>query len=148
MEGFVAKAVSLILIILMLIAAPLIHTYGVHDAEARMELLADVKEFLDKVTDKHSVMQADIDSFTLKVESHGMVLQVYVDRLVKTSTKLTSGEVVTTYIAADDMTVVNPRDIVRVKLVETSTTPFKKFLRKFLKIDEGSYTLEMAKMAK
>ncbi len=148
MEGFVSKAVSLILIILMLIIAPLIHTYGVHDAEARMELLADVTEFLDKVTDKHSVTQDDIDAFILTAESHGMVLSVKIDRLVKTATLVAPGKVSTTYIAADDMTVVNPRDIVKVTLKETSTTPFKKFCRWFLKLDEGDYSLTMSKMAK
>lgn len=148
MEGFVSKAVSLVLVLLMLIIAPLIHTYGVHDAEARMELLSDVTEFLDKVTDKHSITQDDIDEFTLAVESHGFVLSVEVDRLVKISTPMTTGGINTTYVAADDLTVVNPRDVVRVRLRETSTTPFKKFCREFLKIDEGAYSLDMAKMAK
>lgn len=148
MEGFVSKAVGLVLILLMLIIAPLIHVYGVHDAESRMEMLSDVTEFLDKVTDKHAITQDDIDAFILKAESHGMVVSVQVDRLVKTSVRLSTGEVSTSYIAADDLSVVNPRDVVRVKIQETSTTPFKKFCRLFLKIDEGQYTLEMAKMAK
>jgi hypothetical protein len=148
MEGFVSKAISLVLIVLMLIIAPLIHTYGVHDAEARMELLSDVTEFLDKVTDKHSITQDDLDSFILKVESHGLVLSVSVDRKVKTATLMPTGEVSTTYIVADDMSVINPRDIVCVHIEETSTTPFKRFCRTILKIDEGDYVLDMAKMAK
>lgn len=148
MEGFLSKAIALLLVFLMLIVAPLITIYGSHEFEERNELLSDVSEFLDKVTDKHAITQTDLDVFNMTVQSHGMVLNVEVDRVVKTVTQLSSGENSTTYIAADDISFINPTDIVRVRLTETSMTPFRKLLRTFLNLDRQPYQLTLAKMAK
>lgn len=148
MHGFLSKLVGLILAFFILIVGPLINAYGTQEMENRVELLNTVCEFMDKQTDKGMITKEDMNQFYIDVESHGMILDVTVDRLVKTATKLGDGTIHTTYIAADDNSVLNQHDILQVKLKEVSSTPYKRLLNAFLKIDDNAYELDMAKMVK
>ena len=132
----------------MLIIAPLINAYGVQEMENKVELLNDVSEFLDKQTDKGGITDEDMDQFYVNVQSHGMILDVKVDRLVKTATESGDGTIHTTYIAADDNTILNKHDILKVKITEKSSTPYKSLLNVVLRMDDNPYKLEMAKMVK
>ena len=132
----------------MLIIAPLINAYGVQEMENKVELLNDVSVFLDKQTDKGGITDEDMDQFYVNVQSHGMILDVKVDRLVKTATESGDGTIHTTYIAADDNTILNKHDILKVKITEKSSTPYKRLLNVVLRMDDNPYKLEMAKMVK
>lgn len=132
----------------MLIIAPLINAYGVQEMENKVELLNDVSEFLDKQTDKGGITDEDMDQFYVNVQSHGMILDVKVDRLVKMATESGDGTIHTTYIAADDNTILNKHDILKVKITEKSSTPYKRLLNVVLRMDDNPYKLEMAKMVK
>lgn len=148
MEGFLSRLLGILLAFLMLIVAPLINVYGIQEMEERIEILNDTTEFLDKSTDKGQITEEDLNEFYLKVESHGMTLDVQVSRLVKVATLGPDGKVNTTYIAADNMENLNVKDIVHVELKEISTTPYKKLLNMFLNISQEQYQLDMAKMVK
>ena len=148
MHDFLSRVVGLILVFLLLVVAPLLNTYGTQEMENRMETLNDVSEFLDKVTDKGEVSDDDLNKFYLSVESHGMTLDVKVKRLVKTATLLDNGDVSTSYISSDNIHDLNISDIVQVELREVSTTPYKKLMRMFLRIEDRDYKLDMAKMVK
>lgn len=150
MEGFLSKCISIILIFFLLILAPMINIYGQNEMQGRMEILNDVTAFLDRATDKGEISQDDIDEFTLSVESHGLVLDVDIDRLVKTATVIdASTEALDiTYIAADDITKLSSGNIVKVTIREISTTRFKKLLNIFLKLNEPSFELTMSKMVR
>ena len=89
-----------------------------------------------------------MDQFYVNVQSHGMILDVKVDRLVKTATESGDGTIHTTYIAADDNTILNKHDILKVKITEKSSTPYKRLLNVVLRMDDNPYKLEMAKMVK
>ena len=148
MHVFLSRLVGFILAFLMLIIAPLINAYGVQEMENKVELLNDVSEFLDKQTDKGGITDEDMDQFYVNVQSHGMILDVKVDRLVKTATESGDGTIHTTYIAADDNTILNKHDILKVKITEKSSTPYKRLLNVVLRMDDNPYKLEMAKMVK
>jgi len=150
LEGFLSKCISIILLFFLLIIAPMINIYGQHEMQGRMEILNEVTEFLDKVTDKGEITQDDINEFTLKVESHGLVLDVDIDRLVKTVTLVngTSDKLDVAYIAADDISKLSTGNIVKVTVKEVSTTRFKKLLNIFLKFDEPNFELTMSKMVR
>lgn len=139
MHGFLSRIVGLILAFLMLIIAPLINAYGVQEMENKVELLNDVSEFLDKQTDKGGITDEDMDQFYVNVQSHGMILDVKVDRLVKTATESGDGTIHTTYIAADDNTILNKHDILKVKITEKSSTPYKRLLNVVLRMDDNPY---------
>jgi hypothetical protein len=116
--------------------------------ENRRQLLSEVTKFLDEVTDKHAITNDDLNQFYMKVESYGMVLDVQVNRLVKTATLESDGGVNVTYIAADDISLLNQRDVVQVKLIEKSESAYQKILNIFLGISDESYSLTMAEMVR
>lgn len=146
MKGFISRIISLILVFFMLILAPLVNSYCVTEMENRRQLLNEVTSFLDVVTDKKSITNDDLNKFYLKVSSYGMVLDVQINRLVKTATLEKDGVVNTTYIAADDISLLNQRDVVQIKLVEKSESAYQKILSIFIGVDDENYSLTMAKM--
>lgn len=159
MEGFLSRLFGLILTFFMLIIAPLINAYGTQEMENRINLLNDTTEFIDKQTDKGIITDQDMDQFYADIESHGMILDVTVNRLVRVDTQLKDGSIHTTYIAADEedkdssgkrayVYRLNQRDVLQVKLREKSSTPYKRLLNAFLRIDDNAYELDMAKMVK
>ena len=68
--------------------------------------------------------------------------------MMKTATESGDGTIHTTYIAADDNTILNKHDILKVKITEKSSTPYKRLLNVVLRMDDNPYKLEMAKMVK
>ncbi len=146
MNGFLSRIIALILVFFMLILAPLVNSYCVTEMENRRQLLNEVTSFLDVVTDKKSVTSDDLNEFYLKVSSYGMVLDVQVNRLVKTATLEKDGNVNVTYIAADDISLLNQKDVVQVKLTEKSESAYQKILNIFIGVDDENYSLTMAKM--
>lgn len=150
MEGFLSRCISAVLIFLMLILAPLINIYGQHEMQSRMEILNDVTSFLDRVTDKGEITQDDLDEFALTVESHGLVLDVDVSRLVKTVVVLdpATNDCDVTYIAADSVSDLSTGNVVKVVINEVSSTRYRKLLNTFLRINEPSFKLSMSKMVR
>lgn len=158
MEGFLSRLFGLILVFFLLIIAPLINAYGTQEMEDRVEILNTTSEFLDKQTDKGNVTDEDLDQFYADIESHGVVFDVQVNRLVKVATKLKNGTIHTTYVAADEEKKVNDKrdlvydlnkeDILQVKIREKSSTPYKRLVNAFLRIDDNPYELDMAKTVK
>jgi hypothetical protein len=96
------------------------------------------------------ITQEDIDKFTLDVASHGLVVDINIDRLVKTVTMVDAAteELDVAYIAADDITTLSAGNIVRVTIKEISTTKFKKLVNVFLRINEPRFELTLSKMVK
>ena len=144
MAGHLTRIVSLLLIFLMLIIAPLIYAYSITEMEGRRLILNDVTQFLDKVTDKGTITEDDLTEFTLLINSHGIVIQPVVKRLVRASIVTPSGEIRTIHIPVDDLTSLNQRDTVQVKLKEVSSSIYRRILKAILRVDESEFTLEMA----
>ncbi|BCJ93094.1 hypothetical protein acsn021_06630 [Anaerocolumna cellulosilytica] len=143
-DGFIARVISLVLIIIMFIICPYIYSYSMTEWESRRVLLNDVSSFLDKVTDKRSISQDDLNEFSLQVASSGKILNIKVERLVKVYTKRKDGTINITYIVADNNSELNPRDIVRVSLNEITTSTYSKIMSTFLKLNEDNYSLTMS----
>jgi hypothetical protein len=148
MNGFLSRIISLVLVFFMLILAPLVNSYCVTEMENRRQLLNEVTSFLDVVSDKKTISNDDLDEFYLKVSSYGMVLDVQVNRLVKTATLEADGTVNITYMSADDINLLNQRDVVQVKLTEKSQSAYQKILNIFLGVDDENYSLTMAEMVR
>lgn len=159
MEGFLSRLVGLILTFFMLIIAPLINAYGTQEMENRIAILNDTSEFIDKEADKGNITDLDIDQFYSDIESHGMVVDVKVERLVRVATKLPDGRIRSTYIAQDEnpkdkdgkrdsIYDLNQHDVVHVTVTEKSSTPYKRMLNTFLKIDDSRYKLDLSKIVK
>jgi hypothetical protein len=150
MEGFLSKLVGLILLFFLLIVAPVVSVMGTQDAQDKAEILNDTCEFMDMVTDKRSITQEDLDEFCLQVASHGIVADVTVHRLVRISTTDTTASAGShsSYVVADDSSVLNVGDLVQVEINELTPTFFRRLTTTFLRMDTGNYSLSMAKMVK
>lgn len=144
MSGFLSRVISLVLVFIMLIIAPLLYSYSISEMENRRLLLNEVNQFLDKVTDKGEITEDDLTEFYLQVSAHGMVIKPSVKRLVRTTVITPEGKTKTTYIAADDIYSLNQRDVVQVTLKEMSASNYRRILYSFLRVEEGLYHLEMA----
>jgi hypothetical protein len=62
MTDFVNKVITLVLIFVMLVLAPLLISYMSTDMITERLVLNDVSQFIDKVTDKSLVSEHDLDS--------------------------------------------------------------------------------------
>lgn len=84
MVDTISKILSIVLIFLMLVLAPLLISYKIDDAVARREILFEVTQFIDKVRDTQTVSRGDLDQLYQNCNSHGLTVDVRVRRLVKT----------------------------------------------------------------
>lgn len=148
MNSFLTRVISLAIAFVMLVIAPLVYSYSVTEMEERRELLNETALFLDKVTDKRSITEDDLTEFYLQVSSHGMVLKPTVKRLVRTALIDPDGDVIASYIAVDDLSVLNQKDVVQIELEEVTTSVYRRMMYWILRIDEGPYRLERAQMVR
>ena len=107
MTDFVNKVITLVLIFVMLVLAPLLISYMSTDMITERLVLNDVSQFIDKVTDKSLVSEHDLDSLYLAVNSHGQAYNVTVKKYqVLEEENPTGGELSTTkliYVNMDEL---------------------------------------------
>lgn len=140
MNGYVSRIIGVVLCFAMILVVYL-YGYSVTEMQERREILNETQLFLDEVTDKRSITEDDITNLNLTLASHGMVLENTVSRKIRTAIRTPEGEVRTSYMVADDLSVLNQQDVVEVKIKEVTVSKYRQFLLSFLRIDEGPYTL-------
>lgn len=150
MSDFLNKIVTIILIFIMLVVAPLLISYKSDNMLARREILNDVEVFIDKVQDTSSITEDDLNNLYIKCNSHGLTVDVTVKRLIATAVFDTvSGETVaqTNYFAVDgkeDLKNINAGDIVQVNVKEVTVSASRRATYAILKIDEGALDFTLA----
>ncbi len=100
MNGFLSRIISLVLVFLMLNTGPIVKFLLCYGNGKPKTAVNEVTSFLDVVTDKKSITNDDMNEFYMKVASYGMVLDVQINRLVKTATLESDGNVNVTYIVS------------------------------------------------
>lgn len=148
MVDTISKILSIVLIFLMLVLAPLLISYKIDDAVARREVLFEVTQFIDKVRDTQSVTDADLDQFYQNCNSHGLTVDVRVRRLVKTVVIDSHTEEVTVeYTINDDPAALynfNKGDGVQVVVEEIGISPSRSFMYRVLGADSGPLKFTLA----
>ncbi len=144
MSDFVNKIVTLIMIFVLLVLSPLLISYMTTDMKAQRLVLNETIQFIDKVTDKGTITQEDLDQFYLNINSHGMVLDAKVKRLVRVASLLPDGSVKTVYFAVDDTSVMNTGDIIQVTVRELGISAVRSLTYKLLRIDTGTFQFTLA----
>lgn len=148
MVDTISKILSIVLIFLMLVLAPLLISYKIDDAVARREILFEVTQFIDKVRDTQSVTDADLDQFYQNCNSHGLTVDVRVRRLVKTVVIDPHTEEVTVeYTINDDPAALynfNKGDGVQVVVEEIGISPSRSFMYRVLGADSGPLKFTLA----
>lgn len=141
MVDTISKILSIVLIFLMLVLAPLLISYKIDDAVARREILFEVTQFIDKVRDTQTVSPGDLDQFYQNCNSHGLTVDVRVRRLVKTVVVDPHTEEVTVeYTINDDPAALynfNKGDGVQVMVEEIGISPSRSFMYRVLGADSG-----------
>jgi len=148
MVDTISKILSIVLIFLMLVLAPLLISYKIDDAVARREILFEVTQFIDKVRDTQSVTDTDLDQFYQNCNSHGLTVDVRVRRLVKTVVIDPHTEEVTVeYTINDDPAALynfNKGDGVQVVVEEIGISPSRSFMYRVLGADSGPLKFTLA----
>ena len=148
MVDTISKILSIVLIFLMLVLAPLLISYKIDDAVARREILFEVTQFIDKVRDTQTVSLEDLDQFYQNCNSHGLTVDVRVRRLVKTVVIDPHTEEVTVeYTINDDPAALhnfNKGDGVQVVVEEIGISPSRSFMYRVLGADSGPLKFTLA----
>jgi hypothetical protein len=148
MVDTISKILSIVLIFLMLVLAPLLISYKIDDAVARREVLFEVTQFIDKVRDTQSVTDTDLDQFYQNCNSHGLTVDVRVRRLVKTVViDPDTEEVIVEYTINDDPAALynfNKGDGVQVVVEEIGISPSRSFMYRVLGADSGPLKFTLA----
>lgn len=147
MTDFINKIVSIVLIFLLLVLAPLLISYKTDEMIAKRAILNEVNTFIDKVTDAGAIYQEDVDEIYLKCNSYGLIVDVNVERLVYATTLVQdTGEYIYDYVVDKDFstgTLLNPNDMIRVTVKESTYSSTRRLTYNLLKVDEGTFEFSL-----
>lgn len=146
MSDFLNKIVSIVLVFMMLVLAPLLISYKTNDMLGKRLILNDVTTFIDQVKDTSKITEDDLNKLYLDCNSHGLSVNVTVKRLIRNEiTK--DGVAQTTYYAVDSfegLQAINPGDVVQVHVEEVAISGARRLTYSILKIDEGPFEFSLA----
>lgn len=149
MTDFLNKIVSIVLIFVLLVLAPLLISYKTDEMLAKRLILNEVNTFIDKVTDAGAIYQEDIDEIYIMCNSHGLIVDVSVERLVYATTLVQdTGEYVYDYVVDKDFskaggTLLNPNDLIKVTVKEQTYSSVRRLTYSLLKVDEGLFEFSL-----
>lgn len=146
MSDFLNKIVSIVLVFIMLVLAPLLVSYKTNDMLGKRLILNDVTSFIDQVKDTATITEDDLNKLYLNCNSHGLSVNVTVKRLIRNEiTK--EGIAQTTYFAVDSfeaLQAINPGDVIQVHVEEIAVSGARRLTYSILKIDEGAFEFSLA----
>lgn len=169
MTDFINTILKLVILFVALVIAPITLTFLSSKLTSERLILNEVTEFLDKTVDKATVNEYDIDELYMKLNSHGMLLDVEVERLIYAPTTNAAGDLIDNYVKSDTITDIikneedaaeaagkdkkdrkmaeirfNSNDSVRVRINEIGVSTGRRVVYTILKIDTGQYKLTMS----
>lgn len=155
MTDFINKIITIILIFLMLVLAPLMISYLSTDMVAQRLILNDTSQFIDKVTDKGSITEYDLNDLYLAVNSHGSAYNVVIEHYILVEEPIPpDGATKLLYIKNDDIEALiegktdnlslNVKDVIKVHVEEVSRSAGNRLLWSVLRIDKGKFEFSLA----
>jgi len=155
LTDFVSKVITIIMCFVMLVVAPILMVFATENGTSRLLVLNEITAFLDKVSDKGTISPTDLDQIYNDLNSHGMVLDVDVNRMMRVAfTEASStgagGTINEAYIkieeanGSEDINL-NTKDVIQVHVYEVVDNPVRKLLYNFLRIDNGALDVTLAK---
>lgn len=148
MSDFINKIITIILVFVMLVLAPILVSYKNDDMLARREILNDVELFIDKVQDTSSITNDDLNKLYLDCNSHGITVDVSVKRLIATAVFDTDTNLAqTNYFAVSEESAlqsINDGDIIQVSIKELGISPSRRASYKILGLDESGLEFTLA----
>lgn len=147
MSDFLNNVISILLVFVAVVLAPLMLCTLNNDMISERLILNDTSEFLDKVTDKGYITEDDLESFYAQVNSYSLVVNANVSREVRGETKF-GDEIRTVYIRVDDTSVLNSGDMIRVTIKEVGKSNAKILLYNLLKIIKPRFEVSLVSMVR
>jgi len=152
MTDIINKIVTIVLIFIMLVIAPLIISYQTDEMLAKRQMLNDVSVFIDKAKDSGSITSQDLDSLAISLNSHGIAVKVDVQRKIRTEvnkTDIITGitqleRVYYTLDSIEELENINTGDIVLVEVTEIGVSAARRIVFTILGIDEGQFNFRLA----
>lgn len=154
MTDFINKVITIVLIFVMLVLAPLLISYMSTDMVTERLVLNDVTQFIDKVTDKALITQYDLNDLYLAVNSHGSAFEVTVERYQLLEEPIPGGGTKLLYLKHDDtyslMTgeinevELNIKDVVKVHVKEVAMSSGSRLFWTVLRVDKGKFEFSLA----
>ena len=146
MSDFINKVITIALIFILLVMAPLLISYKTDEMMAKRQILNDVANFIDMVKDTGSLNQDNLDKLYIDCNSYGIAVDVKVKRLIRTEiTK--DGESKTVYYSVDkveELESMNKGDIIKVTVEEIGISTARRLAYNILKLDEGKFEFSLA----
>ena len=146
MSDFINKVVTIALIFIMLVIAPLLISYKTDEMIAKRQILNDVANFIDMVKDTGSLSQDNLDKLYIECNSYGIAVDVKVKRLIRTEIAK-DGESKTVYYSVDkveELESMNKGDIIKVTVEEIGVSTARRLAYNILKLDEGKFKFSLA----
>ena len=166
MTDFINKVITIVLIFIMLILAPLLISYMSTDMVTERLVLNEVSQFIDKVTDKGLITEYDINDLYLGVNSHGGNYDVTIEHYQLLEEPLPDGSTKLLYVKQDDIEQIvdgrynmenkdedkdedtyvslNVKDVVKVHVKSVSMSPGRRLFWSVLRVDRGNFEFSLA----
>ena len=174
MTDFINKIITIVLIFIMLILAPLLISYMSTDMVTERLVLNEVSQFIDKVTDKGLITEYDINDLYLGVNSHGGNYDVTIEHYQLLEEPLSDGSTKLLYVKQDDIEQIvdgrynmenkdkdtdedkdedkdkdtsvslNVKDVVKVHVKSVSMSPGRRLFWSVLRVDRGNFEFSLA----
>lgn len=135
---------TIVLAVIMVVFAPMTWSYMYHDKQAEALIFNEMSTFIDRVTDKGSVNEEDMNQLYLDVNSHGIVVDVDVQRLIRVASPQDDGTTKSVYFSANDLTETNPGDTIKVHVTEIGVSKGDVFLYAIVGVNEAPVDLTIA----
>ena len=156
MSDFISKVINLCILFTMILAV-LAMVYTSQMMTSQRLMLNEASEFLDKVADKAYLTASDVDEIYMKINSHGMIMDVEVERyvyaplnkddaIISNYTKVDSTENMGVEIngATKNEIQFNKNDLVKIKVKEISMSAARRYLFRMIGVDTGTFQFTLA----
>lgn len=156
MSDFISKVVNLCILFTMILAV-MGMVFASQQATSQRLVLNEATEFLDKVSDKAYLTAGDMDELYMRMNSHGMLLDVEVERLMYAPMEKDDA-VISNYTSVDSTETLgvekngqkkseiafNKNDLVRIKVKEIGMPGTRSFIYRLIGIDTGAFEFALA----
>jgi hypothetical protein len=155
-SDFISKVVNLCILFTMILAV-MGMVFASQQATSQRLVLNEATEFLDKVSDKAYLTAGDMDELYMRMNSHGMLLDVEVERLMYAPMEKDDA-VISNYTSVDSTETLgvekngqkkseiafNKNDLVRIKVKEIGMPGTRRFIYRLIGIDTGAFEFALA----
>lgn len=153
MSNYINTVISICLAFILLVVAPLTFvSISNYDTGKRL-IHNDTVTFLDTIQDKAYVTGQDISDFALKVNSHGLVVDIKMNAYTLAGSQDEAGNPITLKLAkytdfdtmtASESKLFNRGDLVTIEIQEVGVPATRRLMYNILNIDIGAFKYTMS----